>query len=177
MDNFEWSEGYKERFGLIHVDYQTQKRTLKDSALWYAKVIASDGELLWRASAQPARALWPSSQRIDLGFPRKNGFAASARSVAILRDFAPASPRAVERASPVPRIPAAGLERSAGCREVREVGDDDHLLVGVRHPATPDEHTLAGLEVHVNEGRLVLREAPDCSVRRRTRRDTYSVMR
>jgi beta-glucosidase len=46
MDNFEWSEGYKERFGLIHVDYQTQKRTLKDSALWYAKVIASNGELL-----------------------------------------------------------------------------------------------------------------------------------
>jgi beta-glucosidase len=45
MDNFEWAEGYKERFGLIHVDYQTQKRTLKDSALWYAKVIASDGEL------------------------------------------------------------------------------------------------------------------------------------
>ena len=46
MDNFEWSEGYKERFGLIHVDYQTQKRTPKDSALWYAKVIASNGESL-----------------------------------------------------------------------------------------------------------------------------------
>ncbi|RYZ08331.1 MAG: beta-glucosidase [Myxococcales bacterium] len=47
MDNFEWAEGYKERFGLIHVDYQTQKRTLKDSALWYAKVIASNGEALF----------------------------------------------------------------------------------------------------------------------------------
>jgi beta-glucosidase len=46
MDNFEWSEGYKERFGLIHVDYQTQKRTLKDSAHWYSKVIASNGESL-----------------------------------------------------------------------------------------------------------------------------------
>ncbi|HVY32138.1 MAG TPA: GH1 family beta-glucosidase [Polyangiaceae bacterium] len=46
MDNYEWQEGYKERFGLIHVDYQTQKRTLKDSALWYAKVIQSNGELL-----------------------------------------------------------------------------------------------------------------------------------
>jgi len=45
MDNFEWAEGYKERFGLIHVDYATQKRTLKDSAHWYAKVIASNGEL------------------------------------------------------------------------------------------------------------------------------------
>jgi len=43
MDNFEWAEGYKERFGLIHVDYQTQKRTLKDSAHWYRDVIASNG--------------------------------------------------------------------------------------------------------------------------------------
>ena len=43
MDNFEWAEGYKERFGLIHVDYATQKRTLKDSAHWYSKVIASNG--------------------------------------------------------------------------------------------------------------------------------------
>jgi beta-glucosidase len=46
MDNFEWAEGYKERFGLIHVDYATQRRTLKDSALWYAGVIASNGESL-----------------------------------------------------------------------------------------------------------------------------------
>jgi beta-glucosidase len=46
MDNFEWAEGYRERFGLIHVDYETQRRTLKDSAHWYAQVIASNGELL-----------------------------------------------------------------------------------------------------------------------------------
>ena len=43
LDNFEWSEGYKHRFGLIHVDFETQKRTLKDSAYWYRDVIASNG--------------------------------------------------------------------------------------------------------------------------------------
>lgn len=39
MDNFEWSEGYSKRFGIIHIDYNTQRRTLKDSARWYAQVI------------------------------------------------------------------------------------------------------------------------------------------
>ena len=46
MDNFEWAAGYRERFGLIHVDYKTQARTLKESALWYRDVIASNGEIL-----------------------------------------------------------------------------------------------------------------------------------
>ena len=44
LDNFEWAAGYKERFGLIHVDYQTQKRTPKDSAYWYRRVMESNGE-------------------------------------------------------------------------------------------------------------------------------------
>jgi beta-glucosidase len=44
LDNFEWAEGYTPRFGLIHVDYQTQKRTLKDSALFYKEWIQSNGE-------------------------------------------------------------------------------------------------------------------------------------
>jgi beta-glucosidase len=39
MDNFEWNSGYAKRFGLIHVDYATQKRTLKDSARWYRQMI------------------------------------------------------------------------------------------------------------------------------------------
>ena len=46
MDNFEWNEGYAPRFGLIHVDYKTQKRTLKDSALHYAEIIRTNGETL-----------------------------------------------------------------------------------------------------------------------------------
>jgi len=43
MDNFEWSHGYKQRFGIIHVDFVTGRRTLKDSALWYRDVIATHG--------------------------------------------------------------------------------------------------------------------------------------
>ncbi len=35
MDNFEWSSGYLKRFGIVHIDYETQKRTPKASALWY----------------------------------------------------------------------------------------------------------------------------------------------
>ena len=43
MDNFEWAEGYAKRFGIVHVDYTTQQRTLKDSAKWYRSVISRNG--------------------------------------------------------------------------------------------------------------------------------------
>ncbi len=43
LDNFEWAEGYSKRFGLVHVDYETQQRIPKQSALWYARAIALNG--------------------------------------------------------------------------------------------------------------------------------------
>ncbi len=43
LDNFEWSSGYKPRFGLIHTDFKTQKRTLKDSAYFYGKIARNNG--------------------------------------------------------------------------------------------------------------------------------------
>lgn len=40
-DNFEWSEGYHPRFGLVHVDFKTQQRTLKESGRWYGQFLSS----------------------------------------------------------------------------------------------------------------------------------------
>lgn len=46
LDNFEWAEGYSERFGIVYVDFVTQRRIVKDSAYWYAKLIETNGEIL-----------------------------------------------------------------------------------------------------------------------------------
>lgn len=43
LDNFEWAKGYQQRFGLVWVDYDTQQRLPKDSALWYREVIRQNG--------------------------------------------------------------------------------------------------------------------------------------
>ncbi len=43
LDNFEWAEGYAKRFGLVHVDYRTQRRTPKLSAHWFSRVVAANG--------------------------------------------------------------------------------------------------------------------------------------
>lgn len=51
MDNFEWASGYEKRFGIVHVDYQTQARTLKDSALWYRDFLRQQKTARAHASA------------------------------------------------------------------------------------------------------------------------------
>ena len=43
LDNFEWAEGYHRRFGVVHVDFATQRRLLKDSGTWYRGVIRENG--------------------------------------------------------------------------------------------------------------------------------------
>ena len=53
LDNFEWAEGYKQRFGLVYVDFQNQKRVPKDSFDWYKKVIATNGKSLIEKGALP----------------------------------------------------------------------------------------------------------------------------
>ena len=58
LDNFEWEDGYAKRFGIVHVDYATQQRTVKRSGLWYRDLIArsrnGDGRNEWPASASQA---------------------------------------------------------------------------------------------------------------------------
>jgi beta-glucosidase/6-phospho-beta-glucosidase/beta-galactosidase len=44
LDNFEWAEGYRKRFGLVYIDYPTQRRFIKDSGRWYASYVASQSE-------------------------------------------------------------------------------------------------------------------------------------
>ena len=69
MDNFEWALGYEPRFGLVHVDYETQKRTVKDSGRWYADVRAEERAREQRSTRSPGRAApsrwwrWTSANR------------------------------------------------------------------------------------------------------------------
>ncbi len=60
LDNFEWADGYKQRFGLVYVDYQNQKRVPKDSFDWYKKVIATNGRNLVDKTAVPITQVTPT---------------------------------------------------------------------------------------------------------------------
>jgi beta-glucosidase len=54
LDNLEWAHGFSKRFGIIHVNFGTQERTLKDSAYFYKEVIASNGAVLDGVAAVPS---------------------------------------------------------------------------------------------------------------------------
>ena len=61
LDNFEWSLGYSKRFGIVHVDYETQQRTLKASARFYSDVIRTNGgALVRRCAEQPVARVSPA---------------------------------------------------------------------------------------------------------------------
>jgi beta-glucosidase/6-phospho-beta-glucosidase/beta-galactosidase len=61
LDNFEWGSGYANRFGIIHVDFATQKRTPKASARWYADVIRNSA--VRRAPARKTQRKQTGAQR------------------------------------------------------------------------------------------------------------------
>jgi beta-glucosidase len=79
LDNFEWSHGLSKRFGIVHVDYSTQKRTPKRSARFYSEVIRTNGRALFERaetvsgrSRSRARAAGGSrSRRRRSGSPRR----------------------------------------------------------------------------------------------------------
>jgi beta-glucosidase len=47
LDNFEWTDGYSQRYGLTWVDYRDQRRIVKDSGRWYARVAATNRTESW----------------------------------------------------------------------------------------------------------------------------------
>jgi len=57
LDNYEWDSGYTKRFGLVHVDYETQLRTPKDSAYWYRDLIRAARAMATQTTEQEAQ-LW-----------------------------------------------------------------------------------------------------------------------
>jgi beta-glucosidase len=56
LDNLEWNHGTSKRFGIVHVNFTTQRRTLKDSAHFYAEVIRTNGAVLADDVARPEGA-------------------------------------------------------------------------------------------------------------------------
>ena len=54
MDNYEWAEGYRMRFGIVHVDYETQKRTIKKSGHWYRELATAHAALHGKTMTEAA---------------------------------------------------------------------------------------------------------------------------
>ena len=79
LDNFEWDCGYRERFGIVYVDYATQKRIVKDSGYWYQRIMESNGkELSMNKQKTPILFLNPvfkqmiwGGNRLGTDFPYK----------------------------------------------------------------------------------------------------------
>ena len=75
LDNFEWEKGFSERFGIVHVDFATQKRIAKDSAFWYQKVMETNGaNLSVNRTPRPILFLAPAGKEKDAsGYLVKEG--------------------------------------------------------------------------------------------------------
>jgi beta-glucosidase len=67
MDNFEWASGYEKRFGIVHVDYATQKRTLKDSALWYRGFLQHQSAIRKKSDTAATQASHSQWNTVALG--------------------------------------------------------------------------------------------------------------
>jgi beta-glucosidase len=59
LDNFEWAHGYSTRFGIVHVNYETQERTIKSSGNFYASVVRTNGRALEEGTGYPEEPALP----------------------------------------------------------------------------------------------------------------------
>ncbi len=67
MDNFEWASGYEKRFGIVHVDFTTQQRTLKDSALWYRSFLQAQNDARELHAVAKTKATLPERELLTKG--------------------------------------------------------------------------------------------------------------
>ena len=72
LDNFEWSYGYSRRFGIVYVDFATQRRIPKDSARWYAAVVASGSVAATGTGTQHGDELPPGARGAGVAFAARD---------------------------------------------------------------------------------------------------------